>query len=99
MNYTDAYILVTGDLSFTGNGAGTALAFKICAPFIKYRTLINDVFADTAENIDIAMPMYIFIEYSDNYSASLWLFKRDEAPANNANVKVTSTTKVFFARK
>ena len=34
------------------------------------------------------MPMYNFIDYSDNYSnssGSLWGFKRDEI-ANNANV-------------
>ena len=79
LNYSATYILV----------ARTALAFKNCAPFMKYITHINDVFVDTAENIDIAMPMYILIEYSDNYSdtsGSLCLFKRDKDPANNANV-------------
>ena len=33
------------------------------------------------QNINIAMPMYNLIEYSDNYfytSGSLWQFKRDE---------------------
>ena len=36
---------------------------------------------DEAEFIDIAMPMYNLIEYSDNYfdtSGNLWQFKRDE---------------------
>ena len=35
------------------------------------------------------MPMYNLIEYSDNYSdtsGSLWQFKRDEVPANNADL-------------
>ena len=36
---------------------------------------------DEAEFIDIAMPMYNLIEYSDNYFdtlGNLWQFKRDE---------------------
>ena len=42
---------------------------------------INDTFIDYANVINIAMPMYNLIEYSDNYSdtsGSLWNFKRDE---------------------
>ena len=45
------------------------------------------------------MPMYNLIEYSDNYndsSGSLWQFKRDESPMNNAgnplNVALDNTT-------
>ena len=43
------------------------------------------------------MPMYNLIEYSDNYSntsGSLWQFKRDEVPAGNANL-VISTSQSF----
>ena len=29
---------------------------------------INDTYVDEAENINITMPMYNLIEYSDNYS-------------------------------
>ena len=35
------------------------------------------------------MPMYNFIGYSDNYSdtsGSLWQFKRDEVPVDNADL-------------
>ena len=35
------------------------------------------------------MPMYNFIEYSDNYSdtsGSLWQFKRDESPVTNSGI-------------
>ena len=45
------------------------------------------MFVDRTEHIYIAMPMYNLIEYSDNYadtSGSLWQFKGDEVPANNA---------------
>ena len=37
------------------------------------------------------MPMYNLIEYSDNYSGtseSLWQFKKDKVPANNADLTV-----------
>ena len=40
------------------------------------------------------MPMYNLIQYSDNYSDkswSLWQFKRDEVPNNNANVTVDNS--------
>ena len=80
-DYSDAFILVTGNINVTGGDANTKVAFKNCAPFKKCRTEINETFVDDAEHINIAMPMYNLIEYSDNYSdtsGSLWQFKRDE---------------------
>ena len=61
----------------------TRLALKNCAPFTKCNLEINDEHVDTAENLDIVMPMYNLIEYSDNYqdsSATLYQYKRDEPP-------------------
>ena len=63
-DYSDAYILVTGNITVTGGNANTKVAFKNCAPFKKCRTEIND----EAEHIKTTMPMYNLIEYSDNYS-------------------------------
>ena len=80
-DYSDAYVLVTGNITVTGGDANTKVAFKNCAPFKDCRTEINDTFVDYADFINIAMPMYNLIEYSDNYSdtsGSLWQFKRDE---------------------
>ena len=80
-DYSDAYILVTGNITVTGDNANTKVAFKDCAPFKKCRTEINETFADDAQHINTAMPMYNLIEYSDNYSdtsGSSWQFKRDE---------------------
>ena len=40
------------------------------------------------------MPIYNLIEYSDNYSGtsgSLWQFKRDEVPANNADLTIDNS--------
>ena len=67
-DYSDAYILVTGNISVVGADNNTKVAFKNCAPFRKCRTEINETFVDDAEYINIAMPMYNLIEYSDNYS-------------------------------
>ena len=87
-DYSDAYILVTGDITATGGDANTRVAFKNCAPFTKCITHINDEHVDNADNLDIIMPMYNLIEYSHNYSdtsASLWQFKRDKQNMNNGN--------------
>ena len=103
-DYSNAYILVTGDITVTrtiapaaaeGNNpqrkqpldAATEVEFKNCTPFKDCRTEINDTFVYYADFINIAMPMYNFIEYSDNYSdssGSLWQFKRDEVTKNAA---------------
>ena len=87
-DYSDAYILVTGDITATTNNAITQVVFKNCSPFKDCRTEINDTFVNFADFINIAMPMYNLIEYSDNYSDTsgcLWNFKRDEI-INNADV-------------
>ena len=68
--------------------AAVQVTFKNFAPFKDCRTEINDTFGDYGDFINIALPMYNLIEYSDNYSdssGSLWSFKRDDR-ANNANV-------------
>ena len=80
-DYSDAYILVTGNITVTGGDENTKVAFKNRAPFEKCRTEINETFVDDAQYIHIAMPMYNLIGYSDNYSdtsGSLWQFKRNE---------------------
>ena len=86
-DYSDAYILVTRDIKIADVAANTNAAFKNCAPFKRYVTHVDDVHVETAENLDIIMLMYNLIEYSDNYadsSGSLYQFKRDESPMNNA---------------
>ena len=97
-DYLDAYILVTGDIKVAD------VAFKNCAPFTKCVTHINDEHVENAENLDIIMPMYNLVEYSDNYSdssVSLYQFKRDESPMNNdrnpLNVALDNST--FFKYK
>ena len=95
-DYSDTYILVTGNITATDGDANTKVAFKNCAPFTKCITHINDEHVDNADNLDIIMPMYNLVEYSNKYSetsGSLWQFKRDESPATNAgNISTTNST-------
>ena len=56
-DYSDAYILVTGNITVTGGNNNTKVAFKNCAPFNKCRTEINETFVDDANFINITMPM------------------------------------------
>ena len=96
-DYAEAYILVDGTIRAAAANANTRLALKIFAPFTKCNLEINDEHIDTAENLDITMPMYNLIEYSDNYpdsSATLYQYKRDEPPEANAlNTDASSSFK------
>ena len=77
-DYSDAYILVKGKETITGKGADAAareaderdkgVAFKNCRPFTNCVSEINNTQVDNAKDIDIAMPIYNLIEYSDNYT-------------------------------
>ena len=80
-DYSDAYILVTGNITVAGGDVNTKVAFKNCAPFKECRTEINETFVYKTEHINIAMPIFNLIEYSDKYSdtyGSLWQFKSNE---------------------
>ena len=56
-DYSDAYILVTGNITATPNNAATQAVFRGCAPFEKCRTEINERFIDEATDINITKPM------------------------------------------
>ena len=92
-DYSDPFTLVTGDITVAADD-DTHVAFKNCTPFSLYKTEIIHVFIDEANHIYIATPMYNLTEYSDNYSdtsGSLWQFKRDKVPANNADLTDTNS--------
>ena len=92
-DYAEAYILIDGTIMVTAADANTRLALKNCAPFTKCNLEINDEHVDTAENLDITTPMYNLIEYSDNYqdsSATLYQYKRDEPPEDDAVADLTA---------
>ena len=82
-DYAEKYILVDGTIRAAAANVNTRLALKTCLPFTKCNLEINDEHVDTTKNLDIVMPMYNLIEYSDNYqdsSATLYQYKRDEPP-------------------
>ena len=98
--YAEAYILVEGTIraeaAHAANAAATRLALKNYAPFTKFNLEINDEHVDTAENLDIVMPIYNLIEYSDNYqdsSATLYQYKPDN------NVDLTANNSESFKYK
>ena len=97
-DYSDAYILVKGTISVNNTAAAGATAnninkkviFKNCAPFTNCISEINNTQIDNAKDIDIVMPIYNLIEYSDNYAkttGSLWQYCKD-IPALNANDEI-----------
>ena len=99
-NCSDTYIHVKGKITIAGaedNEAGRraderhkGAAFKNCAAFTICISEINNTQIDNCKDIDIIMPMYNLIEYSDNYaktSGSLWEYYRDELNNNLANSK------------
>ena len=75
-DYADAYILVKGTITITGDGdddeekqadeRNKGVILKNCAPFTKCISRINNTDIDNARDIDIVIPMYNLIEYSDN---------------------------------
>ena len=93
-DYSDAYTLAKGNISVNNTAAADAAAnntnekviFKSCAPFANCISKINNEQIDNAEYIDIVMPMYNLIEYSDNYSktsGSLWQYCKDIPAVDN----------------
>ena len=61
-NYAEAYILIGGTIKTAAANDNTRLDLKNCASFTKCNLEINDEHVDTAENLDIAMRVYNFIQ-------------------------------------
>ena len=111
-NYADAYILAKGTITVTGTGNDDAtkladerdkgVTFKNCALFIKCISRINNTEIGNVQDIDIEMPMYNLIEYSNNYSKtsrSLWQYYKDDtndtitvSESFKSKVKITGKT-------
>ena len=101
-DYAEAYILDDGTFRAAAANNATRLALKNCASFTKCNLEINDEHVDTAENLDIVMPMYNLIEYSDNYqdsSATFYQYKRDEPPEADAVANLTADNLSSFKYK
>ena len=90
-DYSDPYILLRRTITITGAGADAAVrqaderdkgvTFQNGAPFTNCISEINNTQEDNAKDIDIVMPTYNLIEYSDNdakTTGSLCQYFRDE---------------------
>ena len=106
----ESCILVKGTKTITGAGDNAAarradernkgVTFKNCALFTKCISIINNTDIDNVHDIDIVMPMYNLLEYSDNYSktcGSLWQYYKDDPNDNltdsfKSKVKITGNT-------
>ena len=85
-DYSNAYILVRETITTDGLGAdyteqrtkegNKGVTFKNCAPFTNCIGEVNNTqIVDEGKDLDVVMPMYNLIKYSDNYpknSGSLW---------------------------
>ena len=103
-DYSDAYILVKGTINVNNtaaegdapNNINKKVISKNCAPFTNCISEINNTQIDNAKDIDIVMPMYNLIVYSDNYAkttGSLWQYCKD-IPARNNNNEINEFTLV-----
>ena len=80
-DYNAAYILVSGTIIITGARRDTSarkvdkrskkVIFKFSVPFTDRISKINNTQVDNAKDLNVVMPMYNLIEYSDNYSKRL----------------------------
>ena len=80
-DYSDAYIVLNGIIDLLtadaneDDKAEKDVVFKNNASFRSCISKINNNLINNAEDLDIVMPMYNLLEYSDNYSMtgeSLW---------------------------
>ena len=76
-DYSDAYILSKERITVIAKDDSCAAArqadernkgeiFQNCGPFINCNSEINNTEIDNAKDVDIVMPMYNLIKYSDN---------------------------------
>ena len=69
-DYNDAHIVLKGTMTVEGDNDGKKrnkkLTFKNNASFKSWISKINKTFIDNAEDLDIVMPMYNLLGYSDH---------------------------------
>ena len=106
---SDVYILVNGTITITVAGADDAakrlderkkgVIIKNCAPFTDSTSKINNTHIDNAKYLDVVIPMYELVEYSNNYSKtseSLWQYYRQD---RDDNIKQSESFKYKFKIK
>ena len=109
--YSDAYILVNGTITVTGNHPrdrqNRPLILKNNASFISCITRINGELIEYADDLDIVMSMYNLLEYSKNYRktiGSLYNYYKDELSDDNdndnfGNIKIVNSKAFKYKNK
>ena len=84
-DYSDAYVWVKGRITVTNPNNNVnfdrRLTLKMNVPFISCVSKINGELVENAEDLDIVIPIYNLLEYSENYeetSGTLANYYRDE---------------------
>ena len=101
-DYSDAYILVKGGITAANTVADEAAAnntnkkaiFKNCAPFSSCISRTNNTQIDDGQYIDVEMPVYNLVEYSDDYSKTsgiLFQYGRDFPAVDNNGAAIDFT--------
>ena len=98
--YSDGYIVVKGNITVTNSyndAYDKKLAFKNNGRFTSWSSNGNNTLIDSAEDLDIVIPVYNLIEYSKNSrktTGSLWNYYRDQpnsglgGDSNNINYSI-----------
>ena len=106
-DYSNAYILGKGTITVNNtaaadvdaNNTNKKVIFKNCTPFTNCISEINNTQVDNAKDLDIVMPMYNLIEYSDDYSktsGSLWQYCKHIPAVDNNNAIVNFTDNILL---
>ena len=99
-DYSDAYLIVKGKITYLNNNAYYKKFFlKNNAPFISCVTRINNALIDDCRDLDIVSPMHNLTSNSKNYqktSASLSNYYRDETSSGrigniNYSIKISNS--------
>ena len=82
---------INGRVTFTDvpNARFAKFCFKNCAPFTACRLSINNTVVDETDFLDVVMPMYNLLEYSNNFNkttGSMYDFARDGSPTAAASI-------------
>ena len=95
-DYSDAYTLVKRKITTTlarvdaearqPNENNIGVIFKNCAAFINCKSKINNTEIDHDKDIDLVMPMYNLVEYSDNYLKTSGSFQQYYIDEPNRNL-------------
>ena len=80
-DYSNSRIALKRRITVNVNTRNEKLTFKNNALFRSSESKISNTFIDNAEDPDTIIPMYILLEYSDNYSMTLgnfWKYYRND---------------------